>query len=481
MTITNCAVDSLAVYQPREEKPWNRSRVAHLFRRMGFGSSPKDQEDAMAKSPEVLVDELIDAAINLPLPDPPIWANKARSEYNDFNEEANQERLEWIVQWIGDMVKHGLREKMALFWHNHFVTQLETYQCPSWMYAYHKLLQEYALGNFRVFTEEMGKNPAMLVYLNGVQNSRREPNENYARELFELFTLGRDNGYDQKDIEETARALTGWNVFNGFCEPIEYNDLFHDNREKTIFGKTGNWGYDDVHELLFAERKELIANHICQKLYAHFVNPQVDETVIEGLAATFLENNFEIAPVLRQLFKSEHFFDDATIGTQFKSPYEFFLSFINDGAFPYDSEILQSIGFLTTFLGQQILSPPDVAGWPGNRSWINSNTLTGRWQALDFYLFNLFENHGPNLVDLAKELSGNSTDPAEVTQAIADHFIPNGLSTPELYDSATIAFKSEIPQNYFDDELWNLDWEEARIQVALLIRFLSRLPEFQLQ
>ncbi len=481
MIVNNCATGTLAVYEPRVEKPWNRQRASHLFRRIGFGASLQRTEEALTSSPDQIVDQMIDEAIALPLPPPPDWANKTQSEYSDFNTEANQERIDWAIQWINDMIQHGFREKMALFWHNHFVTQVESYLCPSWMYQYHRLLQQFALGNFKSFLIEIGKTPAMLVYLNGVQNTRLDPNENYARELYELFTLGRDNGYTQTDIEETARALTGWNGFSSLCAPIEYAGFLHDNGEKTIFGQTGNWDYEDVHNLLFEQRGDEIATYICTKLYRHFVHPQVDEAIVDGLAQTFKENDFEIAPVLRQLLKSEHFFDDAIIGTQFKSPFEYYLTFINDGELPYNREIIEPIGFFTALLGQQLFSPPDVAGWPGNRSWIDGNTLTTRWETFDFYLFALYENHPQTLVNLAKALSDNSTDPAIVTQTIADYFIPNGLSAPEFYESATDAFKFEVPQNYFDENLWNLDWETAPVQVALLLRHLSRYPEFQLQ
>lgn len=481
MVINNCVTGTLDTYQPRESKPWNRPRAIHLFRRLGFSGSLDIIDNALLNDPSFVVDQLFEEALNVTLADPPEWENKTQEEYTNFGEESGLEIRAWRLQWIEEMAARGIREKMTLFWHNHFVTQVQNYRCPSWLYSYHNLLQKHVFGNFKTFVVEMGKNPAMLVYLNGVQNTRREPNENYARELYELFTLGRDNGYTQIDIEETARALTGWNGFTSLCAPITYLNFLHDNEEKTIFGRTGNWDYEDVHDILFEERGTEIARYICQKIYVHFVDPNANEEVIEGLANTFIANNFEIIPVLKQLFKSEHFFDDAVIGVQFKSPYEYFLNFINEGNFPYDRSVLEPIGYFAALLGQQLFNPPDVAGWPGDRNWINNNTITTRWETIDFYLFYLYENHPDSLVEIAKKLSNDSTDPALVAQSIADHFIPNGLSSPELYQGATETFKFEVPQNYFDEGLWNLDWETAPVQVTLLLQYLSRLPEFQLK
>ncbi len=481
MTIINCASGTIAPFVPSPEKSWDKRKVLHLYRRLGFGANPQQVEAALSKTPEELVDELIDEAINLPLAAEPEWAYWTENNYQNYAEQADEQRIAWIKQWVKDMAQNGLREKLTLFWHNHFVTKLEAYQCTSHMYQYHKVLQENVLGNFKNFVYEIGKTPAMLVFLNGAQNTNIEPNENYARELYELFTLGRDNGYTQKDIQETARALTGWIGQFAFCGPIGFVKEYFDQEEKEIFGQKGNWGYDEVHDILFEQRADLIAEHICKKIYRHFVHPEVDEAIVAELAMTFKASNFEVAPVFRQLFKSEHFFDDKVVGTLFKSPIDVYLSFMHDGDFPYNDEILEAVTYFTYMLGQELFNPVDVAGWPGDRNWINNNTLTGRWQTLTFYLYFLFENHPDTYVKIAKSLSDNAKDPAFVTQAIIDHFIPNGLTSPEAYARATEVFKYEVPQNYFDNEAWNLDWEVVPAQVFFLLEHLIQLPEFQLQ
>lgn len=481
MSAMNCATGALVPYIPNSSNPWDKKKVLHLFRRLGFGITPEEASLALASSPEKLVDALIDQAISLPLPKEPEWATWNINDYEDYVNQADQQRIQWIIQWVKDMAQNGLREKMTLFWQNHFVTKLEAYQCPSYLYQYHTLLQSHAFGNFKTFAKEMGKTPAMLIFLNGVQNTNLEPNENYARELYELFTLGRDNGYTQEDIKETARALTGWVGFFAFCAPIGFVDVFHDKGPKTIFGQTGNWGYEEVHDLLFEYRGLEVATYICSKIYTHFVHPEPDEAIIAGMAQTFLSNNFEIAPVLRKIFKSEHFFDEKVIGTQFKSPVDLFLSFIRDGGFLLNDEIAEAVTYLTFQLGQQLFNQPDVSGWPGNRAWVNNNTLTQRWQAITYYIYYLYQNAPQSLVNIAKTLSNNSIDPEVVTRSIIDHFIPNGLHEEEAYFQATEVFKFEVPQNYFDNGLWNLDWEVAPIQITLLFQHLNQLPEFQLQ
>ncbi len=479
LTASTCTTGSLAPYTG----PWTDRQIRHLYLRTGNGISPESIPPLLSVPAEQLVDQVIDDAIALPLATPPVWADWTLSDYPaDPFPTVNEQYIEWIGAWMIDLFQNGLREKLALFWHNHFVTRLDTYQCPSYMYQYHRLLQQYAIGNFREFTVEMGKTPAMLFFLNGIQNTLISPNENYARELYELFTLGVDNGYTQQDIQETARALSGWNGFTEACAPVSFLPIGHDAGSKTIFGKTGNWGYDDVHNLLFSERATEVANFICQKVYTHFVHPEPDATIIEGMASTFLENNFEIAPVLRRLFKSEHFFDEKVIGTQVKSPVEYFLSYFGSGGFPFESEdIIAAVTVYVFTSGQELFSPVDVAGWPGNRSWIDSNTYTLRWESANLYNGYLVAFFPERLRALAKALAGEeNTDPYVVAQSILDHFLPNGLYDPMAYEEATDIFKEPVPQNYYDRGLWNLDFETVPIQVKNLLDFMTQQPEFQL-
>lgn len=480
-TLVNCAVGTLTAYSSNTAKPWDRRRAQHLLRRMGFGATPAEITAALQRKPTELVDELITAAFNLPLPPTPTWANMKYSDYEDFNQGIVPQYIEWMTRWVRDMYKNGFREKLALFWHNHFVTEVDVYACPSYLYAYHKILQQHCLGDFKALVKAIGTTPAMLIYLNGVQSTRFNPNENYARELYELFTLGRDNGYTQQDIVETAKALTGWNGFTSICAPIGFTSLGFDPGTKTIFGKTAAYNYDTLHDLLFQERAVQISTYICRKIYRHFVHPEADETIVAGLAKTFRDNNFQISSVFRQLLKSEHFFDDEVIGTLIKSPLDMLISFFRQGGFAFEKqETTLGVIYLSGELGQQLFQPVDVAGWPGNRTWVSSATLTGRWAAMDFGLYGLYVAEPETYRELAKALSSNHKDPAVTARAIVDFWLPKGLYREADYLSAIKTFKWEVPETYYTNGLWDLEWEYVPAQVALLIQHLSRLPEFQL-
>jgi uncharacterized protein (DUF1800 family) len=493
-TYLNCAVGSLDVYSPSAEIPWNEERVKHLYRRIGFGASREMIENALVQNPAALIDQLIDEALvkpNFPRPD---WADWAISDYDpdDILAQILQQHYEIITYWGSEFHNdNAIRAKLMLFWSNHFVTKIENYNCASYNYDYFRMLESYSLGNFRDFAHEIGTSPAMLLFLNGVQNTRFQPNENYARELLELFTLGRDNNYTQGDIEEAARALTGWNGFTENCAPITFVPQFHDPGQKTIFGRTGAWNYDDLIELIFTERATECSNYVCSLIYNHYVNREPNEDIIAGMAQVFLDNNFEIAPVLRVLFKSEHFFDEAHFGGVIKSHIESVYGFIKESEYPINEADIPgafpnrphlSIHFANSDLGQALFNPPDVAGWPGDRDWINSSSLTNRWNVSDFFIFDFFQNHRNALILWVQSLVGNTNDPYVITKRVIDFLISKELQSEQDYENGVMAFKWEVPENYFEDGSWNLDWDQEIVgaQIAFLMRYISRLPEFQL-
>ncbi len=476
----DCLTGSIAPYTPSAAQPWNKRRVQHLFRRTGFGADLPTIQAALAQQPGAVVDFIVNSALAQPLSPQPPWAFWTVANYQN-QEQAIAQIFEWRRVWVRDMLSTGFRGKLTLFWHNHFVTRLESYGCPSYFYQYHKVLQQHALGDFREFVRAVGLTPAMLVFLNGVQNTRFQPNENYARELYELFTLGEGNGYTQSDIVNTARALTGYNGLGEYCGPIAFVPVFWDPGAKTIFGQTGNWAYNDVINILFQQRATQVANYICRKIYRYFVSPQVDDTIVSAMSATLISNNFQLAPVFRQLFKSEHFFDDDIMGTEMKSPLELMLTFVKETNYPNPTDTdIDGLLYLASELGQDLANPPDVAGWPGNRTWINSNTLTGRWQAVRFVIYQLYINYPQVLVNFAKAVSNNSNNAAQVSRLIVDHFLANDLQFSTDYERALTVFKAEIPDNYFQDGQWNLDWPTAAAQVGLLLDHVIRKPDFQL-
>ncbi len=478
----SCNTGTLAPFTPTALNPWNKKLIQHAYRRLGFNANTTQITTALAQTPSVFIDTLINNAINLGSVTPPVWQNMVESDYANPDDEIPIQHEELYRSFINDMQNQGTRGRLTLFWSNHFVTRLEDYWCPSWMFNYYETLQQFAFGNFKDFVKTIGISPAMLIFLNGFENTATEPNENYARELYELFTLGVNNGYTQTDITETARALTGYVGYTEYCAPITFNTNYFDNTPKTIFGQTGNWNYDDVINILFQEKANEIANYICEKLYTYFISPEIDYNITIALANTFIANNFELAPVYLQLFKSEHFFNQKAIGTLINSPYDNFISFTNTTTFTVDATFIPTLIWFNGEIGQEIFNPIDVAGWQGNHDWINSSTLVGRWTLYEWYLWDLWNATPEEFRNFATTLAGtNNNDPAAITQLIVDHLLPNGLQTAMDYTTATDVFKDEVPQNYYDDGTWNLQWTTAHYQVLVLLIHISKLPEFQLK
>ena len=402
--------------------------------------------------PGVLIDQMVDNAASAPLREDPFWGYYRLSDFGNYTAENPQYINDFRIETGNLMVSSGLKSRMVFFWLNHFVTELDTYNYSPYLFQYYRTAEQHALGNFKDLVHDMGLTPAMLIYLNGFQNTNTEPNENYARELFELFTLGEGNGYTQEDIVETSKALTGWNLRPQVGGPIIFNTNTFFSGDKTIFGQTGNWDYHDVIDILFQERGELIAQYVCRKLYRYFVSPDVDvmiETnIISPMAQTMIANNFDLVPVLKQLFKSEHFFDEKALGVIIKSPFDLIFQFVNESGFLFNNDLMEAFIYYAAVLGQIMFNPPDVAGWQGDQDWIGTSTITARWALFRAYLNLLFDSgQEERFRSLAIDLSDDSNDPAYITKVIVDHFHARELFTTSDYDLATEVFKWEIPQN----------------------------------
>ena len=485
MSTSTCNASSLNIYIPSGSNPWDVQKIKHLYRRLGYGASLSMTNSSFGKNPAVLVDEIIDQALAISPTPAPDWVFKTYSDYPSQQafDEANQQHInDSKYQFTVDILQNGFRSRMILFWMNHFVTQQEVYNCAGYLFQYYDVLQRNALGNFKEFTRAIGITPAMLHFLNGFDNTSEEPNENYARELYELFTLGENNGYTQFDIEETARALTGYNTSPDYCGQIAFNEEnTFDTTEKTIFGRKGNWGYDDVIDILFEEKGALISRFICQKLYAYFIGPDINNTIVNQLAEDFKAWNWEIEPVLRKLFKSEHFFDTANFGILVKSPIDLTHQFLIETEYPQDEDGFNTIKYIHYVLGQDIFQPVDVAGWQRNHDWINSGTLTGRWIMMEWVIYRSLELDQPKFRQFAKDISGNSKNPEVITRAMINHFTSKELASPEDYEVATTILKGEVPENYYTEGIWNLDYEYAHWQLLDLLFHIARMPEFQLK
>jgi uncharacterized protein (DUF1800 family) len=497
----NCNTSTLAPYTT----PLDKYRAAHLYRRLGFSASVQTINAAVGANASTLVNSLINEAVTMPPTPAPAWADWNNSNYPADDDLARQVRRaqseEWRISYTNGLLNNNLRDRLSFFWSNHFVTELDVYDCTSFLYYYVNCLQRNALGNFRTFISEIGLTNAMLYYLDGVYNNGNNPNENYARELYELFSLGEGNGYTEEDIIETAKALTGY-VERGEigCEPVLFDPTKFDAGPKTILGQTGNWGYDDVINILFQQRPNEIAGFICQKLYEYFVHPDSSDDagnaqmIISGMANTFVASNFEIAPVLAQLFSSQHFFDDEAIGVIIKSPFDIYLNLINETNFAYDNGTILNVIDTSRLLGQELFDPVDVAGWQRNRTWINTNFMIGRWLSSEVFLERFYQNNPQQFRTLAMDAVGaadsNTSNPETVVRAIVDKITPKGLLTTQDFENAMSVFKIEdVPENYYGSDyipgglgLWMLSVSpEVPSQVFLLLMHLSRQPEFQLK
>jgi uncharacterized protein (DUF1800 family) len=353
-----------------------QKKLQHLLARAGFGATPELMHRFNGKDLAVVADELLkDASIVQDL----LFLEKP--ETNDKGEvrplkvvglflKSQKQKEQLNFAWIDRMsvAKAQLREKMILFWHNHFAT--------SGNFAYllqvqHNTLRKYALGSFRDMLHAISKDPAMILWLNNQENKKDAPNENFAREVMELFTLGEGNGYKENDIKNAARAFTGWAVNKK--GDFEFREKQHDFDEKEVFGKKGNFNGEEIIDLLL--QKTQLAEYICRKIYRSFVNSEIDEERVKELAARFRSNDYDIADLMRTIFVSDWFYDDKNIGCIIISPVELLVRFKKLCALEVDDD---QMGALQQVLGQTLFLPPNVAGWKGGRGWIDTSSLVQR-------------------------------------------------------------------------------------------------------
>jgi uncharacterized protein (DUF1800 family) len=402
---------TLSPWTPDENHPWNTHSINHLYRRAGFGATLAEIAAAKGKSPSQVVDALLDNTLqsggNMPA-EPykaDTWLHVGPYLGGDYDKQLQQQsaysyaNLEIRRDWTVQMAKENtmLREKLSLFWMNHFVIESIKVYYPQMMYRYLDYMRKNAWGNFKQMVKDVTIQPGMLIYLDGVQSYRTLPNENYARELLELFAVGvadKDGNpnYTEPDIRDIAKALTGYRIQYDAAAPnvlpSYYEVTQHDATFKTIFGVKKPWGLasagvaDDVIDHIFESKKDAIAWYICSKLYQFFVYADIsgsaERTIIDAMASTFKASNWELKPVLAELFKSEHFFDEANIGANIKSPYEYGVGLLRH--FDIMPDRLQSgtLYYYTAAGGQILLDPPNVKGWRGYRAWISTTTLPYR-------------------------------------------------------------------------------------------------------
>ena len=366
----------------------NQTKNQHLMWRAGFGPAVEQLADLSKYTPKQIYKALLKASDKKPE-----FINVAddylQGLYMGIEEIGRQQKKEMtpdekkMVQqknregvrnlntfWLHEMVNSAaqLREKMAFFWHGHFACRnLNVFFQQGLL----DVIRRNALGNFGTLLKEVSKNAAMLNFLNNQQNKKDHPNENFAREVMELFTLGRGN-YTEHDVKEAARSFTGWNA------TIKGEFIFrkgqHDFGSKTVLGKTGDLDGGDVLDILLQQKQT--AKFVTKKLYKFLVNEQPDEAKVEWLADRFYKNEYDISKLLEDIFTSEWFYEEKNIGAKIKSPIELLAGI--QRMLPMKFEREEALLLIQRSLGQLLFYPPNVAGWPGGKSWIDSSTLMMR-------------------------------------------------------------------------------------------------------
>ena len=362
----------------------------HLLNRTSFAADAADVQAFARLTREAAVDRLL-GWTSLPMrTPPPAWTREPYSPPPVFKQMTDEERQAYrrkqIEQgrdlrawWVSEMLTTGspLTEKMVLFWHNHFTSSLRKVRLPLLMYRQHMTLRQHALGHFGEMLHAMARDPAMLIYLDGTGSGKGKPNENFARELMELFTLG-EGRYTEQDVKAAARAFTGWGVSRrsgGFV----VRPALHDDGIKTFLGVTGTHDGAAVLDILLGRPDT--AEWIVSKLWREFVSPEPDAAEVKRIAARFRASRYDIRVALRALLTADAFYAPQARATLIKSPADLIVGTLRlfrvgvDDALPY--------ALTMGYLGQDLFTPPNVKGWPGGEAWINSTTLLGRKRFLE--------------------------------------------------------------------------------------------------
>lgn len=352
----------------------NQKQLQHLYLRAAFGELPDVISKKTKLSLEKNVDDLFSASnrwLSLKTMENPIKENgKPVSNLKILFMilRSRDETLQMNLDWLDMMAKSTapLREKMTFFWHGHFATSTPF----AWlMQVQNNTIRKHALGSFRDLFHAIAKDPAMIVYLNNQQNKKDAPNENFAREVMELFSLGEGTVYTEKDIKEAARAFTGWTV-NKKGE-YEFVKDDHDFGEKEFLGQKGNFNGEEILEMILAQKQT--AKYITTKIYRYFVNEEVDEAQVSILAEYFYKNDYSIKKLMKKIFTEEWFYQEKNIGANIISPVDLIVRYKKLIAFQMKED--DGMFYIQKLLGQTLFFPPNVAGWKGGKNWIDSSSL----------------------------------------------------------------------------------------------------------
>ena len=428
-----------------------RTLAAHLYRRAGFGANSETLDAAVANGLSKTLDKLFSLNDNQSI-------EQELQGIERLAVSSNNVRLLpdwWVMRML--QAEHTLLEKTTFFWHGHFATSAEKVTFPKPMLAQNKLLRRYALGKFEPMVKGISRDVAMLIYLDSTQNRKTRPNENYARELMELFCLGLDQ-YSEQDIKEIARCFTGWEVRR---RQFHFNQFQHDTGNKTFLGQSGNFGGDDAVEIVLQQPSA--SRFIAWKLIRYFMvdDIEVDSAYVTPLAEHLRSNEFDTGSALKMILNSQWFYSREVVGHKIKSPVELALGVMNALE---ATDNINEINEALLDLGQLPFYPPNVKGWDGGRKWINASSLLGRANLVR----RIARNEGNNqrrgdLVSWAKQ--HRKQDAAEIVDWLLELMV-----AVEVPDS----IKAELTKT-----VGGRDGNRSQ-RIANAIAIIATLPEFQL-
>jgi uncharacterized protein (DUF1800 family) len=405
-----------APFEPTDKEPWDVAKVAHLHRRAGFGATRAETARDLKDGAKASVDRFLKP--RAPDADEQGILDSLRQGVLATND-ADRLKAWWLYRVLYD--PDPLREKLTLFWHSHFATSNRKVNSIALMLAQNELLRKHALGQFAKLLAAMVGDGAVLVWLDGSGSNKEKPNENFGREFLELFTLGVGN-YTEKDIREAARAFTGWSVEKG---QGAFHDAAHDAGEKTFLKQTGTWKADDIVRITLEQRA--CAEFLCKKLYRFFVREDEDPTpeLLRPLAAEMRSHKYDIGHVVGVILRSRHFYDSAVRRQRITSPVEFSSGLLRILEIPRTEVRLLALALACERQGQDLFYPPNVKGWDGGKTWLNSTTVLERgnwcndviWGNADF---------GLNPYDPLAWAKRHSIAPEQAAEAFLDLLLQGG-------------------------------------------------------
>ncbi|MCC6420621.1 MAG: DUF1800 family protein [Gemmataceae bacterium] len=462
---------------PLPAEAWDYARARHLLVRAGLGGTPELVARLHAMGLHQAVDFLVDfqrqPAGNFPLemypPERAIPGEPRSRRGATEGQQITALRLWWTRRLVES--PRPLEEKLTLFWHGHFAAQYSVVQNSYTMYQQNQLFRQHAAGNFGGLLYGLVHDPAMIRYLDNNTNVKGRANENLAREIMELFAMGEGQGYTEKDIREAARALTGY-TFDSSSGQFRFLARLHDDQPKTIFGKTGHWTGDDLVELIL--QQPATARFISSRLFQFFAHDNPSPQVIDQLAQVLRSNQYELTPVLKNLFLSEEFYSERAMGSQIKSPVQLIAGMLRDLGVKEVADPGMLFRVMSE-MGQELLEPPDVKGWRGGRTWINSTRLFSRYNTVANLLRGVPLSGGRRGIDVVALLEGSSCqNSTEVVEYLTRACLVLPLEPHKRQE--LIAYLGPLPPR--------TQWAGQRAELnqrlqGLLVLMLS-IPEYQM-